>query len=113
MLDIIIILIIVCLGWKIWLNNVAAGLYYKMNGQNRPLIKPKRRLVLFIFHPTKLFNFVEPQNGKLFKTSKLRKKTFAVLLAERGHLLRQLQNNGDHIVEEVLVVNIFIADHVI
>ena len=36
--------------WKIWLNNVPAGLYYKMNGQNRPLIKPKRRLVLFIFH---------------------------------------------------------------
>ena len=56
MLDIIIILIIVCWGWKIWLNNVAAGLYYKMNGQNRPLIKPKRRLVLFIFHPTKLFD---------------------------------------------------------
>uniref|UniRef100_A0A182LTM6 GATA-type domain-containing protein n=1 Tax=Anopheles culicifacies TaxID=139723 RepID=A0A182LTM6_9DIPT len=23
----------------------ACGLYYKMNGQNRPLIKPKRRLV--------------------------------------------------------------------
>jgi len=26
----------------------ACGLYYKMNGQNRPLIKPKRRLVSFI-----------------------------------------------------------------
>jgi hypothetical protein len=25
----------------------ACGLYYKMNGQNRPLIKPKRRLVSF------------------------------------------------------------------
>ncbi|ODM93146.1 Transcription factor GATA-3 [Orchesella cincta] len=23
----------------------ACGLYYKMNGQNRPLIKPKRRLI--------------------------------------------------------------------
>ena len=23
----------------------ACGLYYKMNGQNRPLIKPKRRMV--------------------------------------------------------------------
>ena len=23
----------------------ACGLYYKMNGQNRPLVKPKRRLV--------------------------------------------------------------------
>ena len=36
----------------------ACGLYYKMNGQNRPLIKPKRRLVsktaqfpLFACHP--------------------------------------------------------------
>ena len=28
----------------------ACGLYYKMNGQNRPLIKPKRRLVSFILH---------------------------------------------------------------
>lgn len=28
----------------------ACGLYYKMNGQNRPLIKPKRRLVSHI-HP--------------------------------------------------------------
>ena len=26
-------------------HNQCAGLYYKMNGQNRPLIKPKRRLV--------------------------------------------------------------------
>ena len=26
----------------------ACGLYYKMNGQNRPLIKPKRRLVTII-----------------------------------------------------------------
>ena len=26
----------------------ACGLYYKMNGQNRPLIKPKRRMVSFI-----------------------------------------------------------------
>ena len=25
----------------------ACGLYYKMNGQNRPLIKPKRRLVSY------------------------------------------------------------------
>ena len=25
----------------------ACGLYYKMNGQNRPLIKPKRRLVRY------------------------------------------------------------------
>lgn len=30
----------------------ACGLYYKMNGQNRPLIKPKRRLVSNFF----LFN---------------------------------------------------------
>jgi GATA-binding protein 2 len=28
----------------------ACGLYYKMNGQNRPLIKPKRRLVSVIVH---------------------------------------------------------------
>ena len=28
----------------------ACGLYYKMNGQNRPLIKPKRRLVSVILH---------------------------------------------------------------
>ena len=27
----------------------ACGLYYKMNGQNRPLIKPKRRLVSISF----------------------------------------------------------------
>ena len=27
----------------------ACGLYYKMNGQNRPLIKPKRRLVSICF----------------------------------------------------------------
>ena len=27
----------------------ACGLYYKMNGQNRPLIKPKRRLVINTF----------------------------------------------------------------
>jgi len=27
----------------------ACGLYYKMNGQNRPLIKPKRRLVCLTF----------------------------------------------------------------
>ena len=27
----------------------ACGLYYKMNGQNRPLIKPKRRLVNIVF----------------------------------------------------------------
>lgn len=27
----------------------ACGLYYKMNGQNRPLIKPKRRLVSYAF----------------------------------------------------------------
>ncbi|KAF9414190.1 hypothetical protein HW555_007803 [Spodoptera exigua] len=27
----------------------ACGLYYKMNGQNRPLIKPKRRLAVFLF----------------------------------------------------------------
>ena len=29
----------------------ACGLYYKMNGQNRPLIKPKRRLVSLFIHP--------------------------------------------------------------
>ena len=29
----------------------ACGLYYKMNGQNRPLIKPKRRLVTIISPP--------------------------------------------------------------
>ena len=29
----------------------ACGLYYKMNGQNRPLIKPKRRMVSFISVP--------------------------------------------------------------
>lgn len=28
----------------------ACGLYYKMNGQNRPLIKPKRRLVSFFLY---------------------------------------------------------------
>ena len=28
----------------------ACGLYYKMNGQNRPLIKPKRRLVSICIH---------------------------------------------------------------
>ena len=28
----------------------ACGLYYKMNGQNRPLIKPKRRLVSIFLH---------------------------------------------------------------
>lgn len=27
----------------------ACGLYYKMNGQNRPLIKPKRRLVRIFY----------------------------------------------------------------
>lgn len=27
----------------------ACGLYHKMNGQNRPLIKPKRRLVSLLF----------------------------------------------------------------
>ena len=27
----------------------ACGLYYKMNGQNRPLIKPKRKLVSTLF----------------------------------------------------------------
>ncbi|GAA6111933.1 GATA-binding factor 2-like isoform X1, partial [Tachysurus ichikawai] len=27
----------------------ACGLYHKMNGQNRPLIKPKRRLVSSTF----------------------------------------------------------------
>ena len=37
-------------GGKYGWNMSSAGLYYKMNGQNRPLIKPKRRLVLFIFH---------------------------------------------------------------
>ncbi|CAH2107096.1 unnamed protein product [Euphydryas editha] len=29
----------------------ACGLYYKMNGQNRPLIKPKRRLVSVRIRP--------------------------------------------------------------
>ena len=28
----------------------ACGLYYKMNGTNRPLVKPKKRLVSFNFH---------------------------------------------------------------
>lgn len=28
----------------------ACGLYYKMNGQNRPLIKPKRRLVSYVYY---------------------------------------------------------------
>jgi len=27
----------------------ACGLYHKMNGHNRPLIKPKRRLVCFLY----------------------------------------------------------------
>ena len=30
----------------------ACGLYYKMNGQNRPLIKPKRRLVSHFYLET-------------------------------------------------------------
>lgn len=33
----------------------ACGLYYKMNGQNRPLIKPKRRLVSNKSYFLKLF----------------------------------------------------------
>ena len=33
----------------------ACGLYYKMNGQNRPLIKPKRRLVCCT-HPRYIFS---------------------------------------------------------
>ena len=32
----------------------ACGLYYKMNGQNRPLIKPKRRLVRYFIAIYKL-----------------------------------------------------------
>lgn len=41
----------------------ACGLYYKMNGQNRPLIKPKRRLVSAF-----LLGFINTY--KLFKASK-------------------------------------------
>lgn len=33
----------------------ACGLYYKMNGQNRPLIKPKRRLVSVRIRPICVF----------------------------------------------------------
>lgn len=36
----------------------ACGLYYKMNGQNRPLIKPKRRLVSVRIRPILLFLIV-------------------------------------------------------
>ena len=28
----------------------ACGLYYKMNGQNRPLVKPKRKMVSVQYH---------------------------------------------------------------
>ena len=39
----------------------ACGLYYKMNGQNRPLIKPKRRLVSKHFNilDKKLYHIVD------------------------------------------------------
>ena len=39
----------------------ACGLYYKMNGQNRPLIKPKRRLVsTFTLHIRTILNLKFP-----------------------------------------------------
>ena len=36
----------------------ACGLYYKMNGQNRPLIKPKRRLVSVILHDSIILGYI-------------------------------------------------------
>ncbi len=59
----------------------ACGLYYKMNGQNRPLIKPKRRLVSIFSHMVSnksMLNFL-PATIEHNK--------------ERGNLLCQLQDH--------------------
>ena len=65
----------------------ACGLYYKMNGQNRPLIKPKRRLV----RQAPIFHAFLPRLK--MRTSK------ADHNEEGGHLLRQLQDDHHNAVE--------------
>ena len=44
----------------------ACGLYYKMNGQNRPLIKPKRRLVSLNCVSINFKTFYSIKLGKIF-----------------------------------------------
>ena len=57
----------------------ACGLYYKMNGQNRPLIKPKRRLVS-----------LKPMDRlKPFASIFLRSKKVAIV---KLHLLKDVEN---------------------
>ena len=50
----------------------ACGLYYKMNGQNRPLIKPKRRLVSVSTTNFLSFPFL---NSKIYGPLKINTRT--------------------------------------
>ena len=71
----------------------ACGLYYKMNGQNRPLIKPKRRLVS-ADNRTRLL-------GSLFvlihasSISSFHFFHFPVIRSARGDYMCQLQDDND------------------
>lgn len=47
----------------------ACGLYYKMNGQNRPLIKPKRRLVSTIIQDTIVLSKWLGSHGVLLRSN--------------------------------------------
>ena len=68
----------------------ACGLYYKMNGQNRPLVKPKRKLV-------SIFNSTYFCKNKMFTC--LFFTVFVDHFSPRRYCLRKLQNYNHYFME--------------
>ncbi len=71
----------------------ACGLYYKMNGQNRPLIKPKRRLVKQ--YPTQSFGMASFQKPYLFQSSARREGTTCANCKTTNTTLWRRNQNGE------------------
>ena len=69
----------------------ACGLYYKMNGQNRPLIKPKRRLVSL----SCLVFLLLPQPHSYFQSSSRREGTSCANCKTTATTLWRRNQNGE------------------
>ena len=77
----------------------ACGLYYKMNGQNRPLIKPKRRMVSFIW--ILFFTFIKQLNDNQFiEHSNSNDTFFSVNKSTRRYNMCKLQDKYNDIMEK-------------
>ena len=79
----------------------ACGLYYKMNGQNRPLIKPKRRMVSFIHNH---LYYWKMKTGLFYSWSKCDIQIYELFISvykpKRRYDLCKLQNKHNNFMEK-------------